>query len=72
MFKGDKKLGGGIYLIGYPDKNRFFEFLVDKEQRFSIVADSSDIVKNLKFENSADNVLFHDYQRIYDAERKRN
>lgn len=62
VFKGDKKLGGGIYLIGYPDKSRFFEFLIDKEQQFSIIADSADIVKNLRFENSADNVLFHDYQ----------
>jgi opacity protein-like surface antigen len=33
LFKGEKKLGGGIYLIGYPDKSRFFEFLVDKEQQ---------------------------------------
>src|SRR5262245_1899187 len=63
VFKGNKKLGGGIYLIGYPDKSHFFEFLVDKEQHFSIVADSADIVKGLKFENSNDNTLFNNYQQ---------
>src|SRR5438128_1112141 len=35
VFKGTKKLGGGVYLIGYPSKLGFFEFLVGKEQRFS-------------------------------------
>jgi len=63
VFKSDKKLGGGIYLIGYPDRSHFFEFLVDKEQHFSIVADSTDIVKGLKFENSNDNTVFNNYQQ---------
>jgi hypothetical protein len=63
IFKGDKKLGGGIYLVGYPDRSHFFEFLVDKEQHFSIFADSANITKDLKFENSPDNVLFNNYQQ---------
>ncbi|MES1216446.1 MAG: thioredoxin-like domain-containing protein [Bacteroidota bacterium] len=62
VFKGDKKLSGGIYLIGYPDKSKFFEFLIDKEQFFSITADSVDVVHSLKFENSSENVLFNNYQ----------
>ena len=36
VFKGNKKLGGGIYLIGYPNKSGYFEILVDKEQHFSV------------------------------------
>ncbi|MCW3118888.1 MAG: hypothetical protein JWM28_2970 [Chitinophagaceae bacterium] len=64
IFKGDKKLGGGIYLIGYPDKSRFFEFLIDKEQQLTIRADSADVVNSLKFENSAENVLFNNYQQF--------
>src|SRR3990170_8338872 len=39
VFKGTKKLGGGIYLIGYPDRARNFEILVDKNQKFSVSAD---------------------------------
>src|SRR5689334_25209073 len=41
VFKGNKKLGGGIYLIGYPDKAQHFEIAIDKSQRFSIIADTA-------------------------------
>src|SRR5881397_2785314 len=41
VFKGPKKLGGGVYLIGYPDRSHHFEILVDKSQKFSIAADTA-------------------------------
>ncbi|HEY9362440.1 MAG TPA: DUF5106 domain-containing protein [Chitinophagaceae bacterium] len=63
VFKGDKKLGGGIYLVGYPNKSGFFEILVDKQQHFSVTADTIDVIHNLKFQNSTDNVLFNSYQQ---------
>ncbi len=63
VFKGAKKLNGGIYLVGYPNKAGFFEILVDKEQRFSIFADTATIAKGARFENSPDNVLFSSYQQ---------
>src|SRR5687768_9954837 len=43
VFKGAKKLGGGIYLVGYPDRARNFEMLVDKNQKFSVMADTATI-----------------------------
>src|SRR6476619_3540205 len=45
VFKGDKKLGGGIYLVGYPDKAQNFEILIDKNQKFSIQGDTANIQK---------------------------
>src|SRR6476660_10347275 len=39
VFKGPKKLGGGVYLVGYPDRSHHFEILIDKSQKFSISAD---------------------------------
>ncbi|MES1216500.1 MAG: thioredoxin-like domain-containing protein [Bacteroidota bacterium] len=63
VFKGPKKLPGGIYLVGYPDKAGFFEILIDKQQRFSVIADTATIKKGIQFVNSADNVLFNDYQQ---------
>ena len=63
IFKGTKKLGGGVYLVGYPNKLGFFEFLVGKDQHFSIIADSSDL-QNIKFVNSPDNDLFVSYRRF--------
>lgn len=62
VFKGDKKLNGGIYLVGYPNKSGFFEILVDKEQQFTIKADTAELNKGIKFEHSIDNTLFTNYQ----------
>jgi len=61
IFKGAKKLGGGIYLIGYPDRAHNFELLVDKNQKFSVVADTNNI-RSLSFINSPENVAFIAYQ----------
>lgn len=77
VFQGKTKLMGGIYLIGFPDKKGFFEVLVDKEQHFSVSADSADILNSLVYTNSKDNQLFSAYQkfmndkgRAVDAARK--
>jgi thiol-disulfide isomerase/thioredoxin len=61
VFKGTKKLGGGIYLIGYPDRAHNFEILIDKNQSFSVIADTGNIEK-VSFINSPDNVAFKAYQ----------
>ena len=63
VFRGKKKLGGGIYLVGYPNKSGFFEILVDKQQHFSITADTATVPSGIQFENSFDNDLFSNYQK---------
>jgi thiol-disulfide isomerase/thioredoxin len=62
VFKGTKKLGGGIYIVVFPAKNNYFEVLVDKQQHFSIIADTATIRKKKQFIGSPDNVLFDSYQ----------
>ena len=62
VFKGTKKLQGGVYLIGYPNRSGFFEMLIDKQQRFSVIADTATIKKGVQFINSPDNDLFYKYQ----------
>ena len=61
IFRGNKKLGGGIYLIGYPDRTRNFEILVDKNQNFTVTADTANISK-INFQNSPENTAFVAYQ----------
>ena len=63
VFKGTQKLQGGIYLVGYPNKTGFFEILIDKQQRFSLIADTATISKGVKFINSPDNSQFNGYQQ---------
>lgn len=67
VFKGPKKLNGGIYLVGFPNRSGFFEILVDKNQRFSVKADTADLEKGMKFDNSPDNTLFKEYQQQVNA-----
>jgi len=62
VFKGPKKLGGGIYLIGFPDRSRNFEMLIDKNQNFSVIADTNDL-ETIQFVNSPENLQFREYQR---------
>ncbi|RYY55276.1 MAG: DUF5106 domain-containing protein [Chitinophagaceae bacterium] len=61
-FKGPQKLGGGIYLVAYPSKNKFVEVLVDKQQHFSVIVDTLNAGQT-KFINSPDNEQFIAYQR---------
>ena len=63
VFKGAKELGGGIYLIVTPAKDRFIEVLVDKKQHFSVAVDTADLNER-KFTNSPDNDLFNAYQKF--------
>ena len=61
VFKGPKKLGGGIYLVGYPDKARNFELLIDKNQKFSVATDTTN-PSRITFTGSPENTAFLAYQ----------
>jgi thiol-disulfide isomerase/thioredoxin len=69
VFRGSKKLGGGIYLIGFPDRSRNFEILVDKNQKFSVSADTNNI-SVLNFLNSPENIAFKAYQQQMNRDGK--
>lgn len=69
VFKGPKELGGGIYIIVTPGKDRFIEMLVDKKQRFSVIADSANLSAR-KFINSPDNDFFDAYQKFMSVKGK--
>ncbi|MEJ7589881.1 MAG: hypothetical protein WKI04_20195 [Ferruginibacter sp.] len=64
IFKGSKKLGAGIYMIGYPDRARNFEILIGKVQKFSVMADTLTIAKKINFSNSVENNEFTAYQEF--------
>ncbi len=63
VFKGNKKLPQGIYFIVSPNKFLLFELLVDKEQQFSIKADTT-ALQNATITGSADNTLFQQYTKF--------
>ncbi|HLO83165.1 MAG TPA: DUF5106 domain-containing protein, partial [Chitinophagaceae bacterium] len=61
VFQGKEKLAGGIYMIVFPKKDGWMEVIMDKEQHFSITADSADLIKSMTVTGSRDNQLFKDY-----------
>jgi thiol-disulfide isomerase/thioredoxin len=59
-FKGEEVLPGGIYLAVVPSR-KYFEMIVDKEQKFSMETDTLDFIANMKIKGSKDNELFYEY-----------
>jgi thiol-disulfide isomerase/thioredoxin len=70
VFRGKTQLGGGIYFIVYPTRDKFIEILIDKQQHFSVLADTANLPASKKFINSPDNDLFDRYQRYMNTKGK--
>ena len=64
IFKGTKKLQGGIYVIVFPGKRLRTEFLIDKEQKITIKADTADFLNKTIVTGSKENVLYVQYQKF--------
>ncbi len=62
VFKG-KKLPGGIYFLVSSKKEILFELLLDKQQHFSISADTANLPNSVVFTGSEDNTLFQTYSK---------
>ncbi len=65
VFKGDKKLDGGMYLVLFPSRGMsYFEFLVGDDQDFEISTDTIEFYqKNIKVKGSVDNEEFYAFQK---------
>lgn len=59
-FKGPEKLTGGIYFVVTPQLTIQFDLLMDKQQHFSIVADTAQKDK-AQIKGSPDNDLYKEY-----------
>lgn len=64
VFKGNQPLAGGIYFVVSPRKEILFELLIDKQQKFTITADSAGLPNSVVFTGSPDNTAFQHYTRF--------
>ena len=64
IFEGDEELPEGLYLIQH---NRFgiFDFIIDKDQDFSLVMDTTSFIKSMKVAGSKENELYFSFQQNY-------
>lgn len=63
VFKGTNKLPGGIYFIVSPSRVLLFEVLMDKEQAFTIQADTA-ALQTVTITGSPENKIFQDYTKF--------
>ena len=63
IFKGPNKLPGGIYVIVFPEKRLRTEFLIGKEQKINIKADTTDFLNKTIVTGSKENLLYVQYQK---------
>ncbi|MCD4747525.1 MAG: DUF5106 domain-containing protein [Bacteroidales bacterium] len=64
VFTGNEKLPGGIYIFAGEKKNKYFEFIINVEQNFSITTDTIDLNKNIIVKGSPENTLFLNYMNF--------
>ncbi|MFT3826438.1 MAG: DUF5106 domain-containing protein [Chitinophagaceae bacterium] len=64
VFKEKDLLPGGIYFIVSPKKEILFELLLDKQQQFSISADTAGLPASVQFTGSTDNTVFQSYSKF--------
>jgi len=62
MFKGKEAYPTGMYFLFLPNKNKF-DFILDKDQDFIIIADTTDFLDKVSFKKSEENSVFMDYQK---------
>jgi thiol-disulfide isomerase/thioredoxin len=74
FYESKSRLTGGIYLILLPN-NKYFEFLINEEQFFTLSTDTLDVIGHLKIEGAEEPDLFRLYQQLtgkYNDSLKKN
>jgi len=66
VFESKQKLTPGIYFVISPKYSILFDFLIDEEQHFKMVADTLALDK-VTITGSPDNTLFQDYSKDINA-----
>ena len=69
VFKGTEKYPQGIYLF-VPRNKRYFDFVMDEGQNFSLETDTLDYVKYMKIKGSDENKYFYDFQTFMAEKQK--
>jgi hypothetical protein len=71
VFKGKKNLDKGVYFLLSQSKGNYFDFIIDEQsQKQKISSDKSNLLENLKAENSKQNENFFNYIRFVTGKNK--
>lgn len=70
VLKGDTVLEKGIYILAGEKKNRYFEFVLNKDQHFTMETVKSDPVESMKIKGSEENDIFYDYMKFLASKQR--
>jgi len=65
VFQGNKPLPGGLYILVDPEKSRFFDVAIWKDQQFSVIIDTS--FAPVKMTGSGENDQLEAYKQLNNA-----
>lgn len=68
VLEGEDPLQPGIYIVALPPSNTYFEFMVDRDQVFSVKTDTTDFVATMQFEGSEQNEVFYEDIKFLSAQ----
>ncbi|WNJ16625.1 redoxin domain-containing protein [Pontibacter sp. G13] len=68
-FQGDEPLPKGLYLAVFMPGNNFFDFVVGKDQTFTLTTDTTDLAGNMQVDGAADNALFYEHVQYLNSQR---
>ncbi len=69
VFTATEKYDQGIYLFVPPNK-KYFDFVMDAEQNFTLETDTLDYIKYMKVKGSDENKFFYEYQNFMGGKQK--
>lgn len=72
ILQGNKPLTGGIYMIVGQKKKKLFEFVINKNQKFSLTTDTANFPLDMEVKNSPENQLFFKYLKFNDQQFKKS
>ena len=64
IFKGKEALPQGIYMAVNPKKQKLFEYVIGKDQHFTLSTDTLNYTQNLAVDGSEENELFFNYLKL--------
>lgn len=71
-FKGDEPLDQGIYITVMPPDNKYFEVIVDADQRFSMSSKYNNPVNDMKVAGNEENERFYEYLQFLEGQKKKS
>ena len=66
-FSDKKLLPGGMYILAGEKMNKYFEFIIDKDQQFKISVSSNEMIESLNCIGSKENEQFFGYLKFSKA-----